>query len=281
MTLEVQSEHRVFGGTQWVFSHAAPSLDCTMTFALYEPPQATEGTVPQLLWLSGLTCNHENFVTKAGAQRVAAELGMALVIPDTSPRGEGIPDDPEGAYDFGLGAGFYLNASLAPYDRHYRMRDYIERDLPAALAMRPSLDPGRVSVCGHSMGGHGALTLALRAPARYCSVSAFAPIVNPSDCPWGQKAFAGYLGSDRARWAEYDAVRLIEGGARVPELLIDQGMADPFLAEQLKPERLEAVCSTAGIDLTLRHQPGYDHSYFFIATFIEDHLRWHAARLAA
>ncbi|MEM1434478.1 MAG: S-formylglutathione hydrolase [Pseudomonadota bacterium] len=281
MSLEVQSEQKAFGGTQWVFSHNAPSLSCTMTFALFEPPQAALGPVPQVLWLSGLTCNHENFMTKAGAQRVAAELGLALVIPDTSPRGDDVPDDPEGAYDFGLGAGFYVNAAEAPYARHYRMRDYIERDLPAALALRPALDAGRVSISGHSMGGHGALTFALRSPARYSSVSAFAPIVNPTECGWGQKAFGGYLGADRSRWADYDAVRLIDAGARVPELLVDQGTADAFLDQQLRPERLEAACAAAGIDLTLRLQPGYDHSYFFIASFIEDHLRWHAARLAA
>ena len=281
MSLEVQAEQRVFGGTQWVFSHDSASLGCTMTFGLFEPPQAAQGPVPQLLWLSGLTCTHDNFMTKAGAQRVAAELGLALVRPDTSPRGDAVPDDPDGAYDFGLGAGFYLNATEAPFDRHYRMRDYIERDLPAALALRPALDAGRVSISGHSMGGHGALTLALRSPARYCSVSAFAPIVNPTECPWGQKALGGYLGPDRDCWAEYDAVRLIEGGARLPELLVDQGTADAFLAEQLMPERLANACATAGIDLTLRLQPGYDHSYFFIATFIEAHLRWHATRLAA
>ena len=272
--MDIVSENRLFGGKQLVISHQAQTTGCAMTFGVYEPPSPTGAG---LLWLSGLTCTHENFTTKAGAQRVAAELGLTLIMPDTSPRGEGVPDDADGAYDFGLGAGFYLDATQAPWATHYRMRSYILNDLLPQVTDRFSLS--RAGVSGHSMGGHGALTLALSEPERFGSVSAFAPICTPAECPWGVKALGGYLGEDRAAWRAADACALIEDGARLGELLVDQGEADEFLAGQLKPERLEDACAAAGIDLTLRRQPGYDHSYYFIATFIEDHLRWHADRL--
>jgi len=278
--LETVSQARAFGGTQHVFRHRSEATGTAMRFAAFLPPQAATGKVPVLWFLSGLTCTEENFTVKAGAQRVAADLGLALIAPDTSPRGDGVPDDPDGAYDFGLGAGFYLDATQAPWSTHYRMRRYLERELPALVGAALPLDMGRQAISGHSMGGHGALTLALRDPGRFRSVSAFAPIVAPMHCPWGLKALSGYLGDDQAAWREYDSCALIEDGARVKAILVDQGMADGFLAEQLQPERLEAACAAAGIELTMRRQDGYDHSYFFIASFIEDHLRWHARALA-
>jgi S-formylglutathione hydrolase len=248
------------------------------------PPQAavTPGgrKVPVLWFLSGLTCTEENFTTKAGAQRVAAELGLMLVMPDTSPRGEGVPGDPAGSYDFGLGAGFYVDATQAPYAAHYRMRSYIEVELPALIAANLPADMTRQAISGHSMGGHGAITIALRNPGRFRSVSAFAPIVAPIEVPWGQKALGGYLGPDQAAWRQYDATALIADGHRLPGLLVDQGTADNFLSSQLRPELLEASCARADIPLTLRRQEGYDHSYYFIASFIEDHIRYHAAALA-
>lgn len=250
-----------------------------MRFAAFVPPG--KGPFPALFWLSGLTCTEENFTVKAGAQRVAAELGIAIIAPDTSPRGEGVPDDPDGAYDFGLGAGFYVNATEAPWSAHYHMRRYVEEELyDLALAELP-VDRTRVGICGHSMGGHGALTIALRNPQKFKSVSAFAPIVSPMNCPWGEKALSGYLGADRSAWRDYDACALIEDGARVQDILVDQGDKDQFLDVQLKPELLQNACAKAGVPLTLRLQPGYDHSYYFISTFIEDHLRWHKKRLAA
>lgn len=279
--LETVSQARAFGGTQHVFRHPSAETGTPMTFAAYLPPAAEEGPVPVVWFLSGLTCTEENFTVKAGAQRVAAELGLALIAPDTSPRGDGVPDDPDGAYDFGLGAGFYVDATEAPWSANYRMRSYLERELPALVAGALPLDMGRQGITGHSMGGHGALTIALRDPSRFRSVSAFAPIVSPMNCPWGEKALGGYLGQDRAAWRAYDACALIEDGARVPAILADQGTADDFLEPQLKPELLERACAAAGIPLTLRRQDGYDHSYYFIATFIEDHLRWHAEALAA
>ncbi len=250
-----------------------------MRLAAFVPPQANGSKVPVVWFLSGLTCTEENFTVKAGAQRMASELGLILIVPDTSPRGEGVPDDAEGAYDFGLGAGFYLDATQEPWTRNYRMRSYIERELPALVAQNLPADMGRQGMTGHSMGGHGALTIALRNPGRFKAVSAFAPIASPMSCPWGEKALSNYIGSDRAAWREYDACALIESGARLPDLLVDQGTADSFLDSQLKPQLLEAACARAGQPLTLRMQEGYDHSYFFIATFIEDHLRWHAERL--
>lgn len=272
------SSSKSFGGLQSVFSHASAETKTPMRYSLYTPPG--EGPFPVLVWLSGLTCTEDNFTAKAGAQRVAAELGLILVAPDTSPRGEGVPDDPDGAYDFGLGAGFYVDATQAPWSANYRMRSYIEKELLSAVAQAaPEADLARVSISGHSMGGHGALTIALRNPGRFKSVSAFAPIASPMNCPWGEKALGGYLGADRATWREYDSCALIEDGARLDDILVDQGMADQFLETQLKPALLMKACVAAGQKLTLRQQDGYDHSYFFIASFIEDHLRWHRERL--
>jgi S-formylglutathione hydrolase len=275
MTLETISTHRCFGGTQGFYRHASAETGTAMRFSLFLPEG--EGPFPLLWFLSGLTCTDENFTTKAGAQRVAAELGLAIVAPDTSPRGDGVADDPN--YDMGQGAGFYVDATQEPWARHFRMRSYIERELPALVAEHFDVDMERQGITGHSMGGHGALTIALRNPATYRSVSAFAPISSPMRCPWGEKALGGYLGTDRQAWRAYDATALIEDGRRVRDILVDQGDADSFLDSQLKPELLEAACAAASIPLTLRRQPGYDHSYYFIASFIEDHLRWHHARL--
>ncbi len=280
MTLEVISQNRSFGGTQTVFRHQSGETGTPMRFAAYVPPQAEHGTLPVFWFLAGLTCTEENFTTKAGAQRVAAELGLILIAPDTSPRGEGVPGDPAGSYDFGLGAGFYVDATVAPYAANYRMRSYIETELPALVAANLPADMGRQSISGHSMGGHGAITIALRNPGRFRAVSAFAPIASPINCPWGEKALPGYLGPDRSAWRAYDATALIEDGHRIPALLVDQGLADNFLRNQLKPELLEAACAQAGIGLNLRRREGYDHSYYFIASLIEDHLRYHAAALA-
>ena len=250
-----------------------------MRFGVFLPPQAEAQRVPVLYWLSGLTCTEENFIVKAGAQRVAAELGLALVVPDTSPRGLKIPGESE-SYDFGLGAGFYVDATQAPWSRGYRMYSYVTKELPQLVAAEFPVDAARRGIFGHSMGGHGALTVALKNQDYYKSVSAFAPISSPMRCPWGEKALTGYLGTDRARWREYDATALIEErGWRGPALLVDQGTADQFLETQLKPGLLEEACRRAGVPLTLRLQAGYDHSYFFIATFIEEHLRFHARNL--
>jgi S-formylglutathione hydrolase len=279
LSLEVVSQSRCFDGTQFVYRHASQETGTAMRLAAFVPPQAERVKVPVVWFLSGLTCTEENFTVKAGAQRVAAELGLILIAPDTSPRGEGVPDDPEGSYDFGLGAGFYVDATQAPWAKNYRMRSYLERELPTLVAEHLPADMSRQGITGHSMGGHGALTIALRNPGRFAATSAFAPIASPTNCPWGEKALSGYLGPDRSGWREYDACALIEDGARLPDLLVDQGTADGFLAGQLKPDLLEVACSRAGIPLTLRRQEGYDHSYFFIATFIEDHLRWHGRRL--
>ena len=227
----------------------------------------------------GLTCTQDNFITKAGAQRVASELGMILIVPDTSPRGEGVPDDPEGAYDFGLGAGFYVNATQSPWQKHYQMRDYVEQELYQLILESFPVDQKRLGIFGHSMGGHGALTMALRSSDKFRSVSAFSPICSPTNCPWGEKALGRYLGEDQSTWREYDTCSLIEDGAHVTSILVDQGTDDNFLNEQLKPGLLESACTTAGIDLTLRMQPGFDHSYYFIASFMEDHLRWHYDQL--
>jgi len=278
--MELLSAARCFGGEQRVYRHDSAQTNTPMRFAVYLPPAALAGAkVPVLWFLSGLTCTEENFTVKAGAQRVAAELGLMLVAPDTSPRGETVPDDPEKAYDFGLGAGFYVNATQSPWAANYRMESYILGELPELVAQNLPADMTRQGITGHSMGGHGALTLALKTPGRFAAVSAFAPICAPMRCPWGEKALAGYLGIRTTTWRPYDATALIEDGARLPELLVDQGLADPFLETQLKPELLEDACTAAGIPLTLRRHEGYDHSYYFIASFIEDHLRWHAARL--
>ena len=251
-----------------------------MYFSLYLPPQAASANVPVLYWLSGLTCSDENFVQKAGAQRYAAEHGVAIVTPDTSPRGEGVPDDEHGAWDFGLGAGFYVNATEAPWSTHYHMYDYITEELPNILGENFSLNIQLSSIFGHSMGGHGALVIALRNPGRYHSVSAFAPIVAPSQCPWGEKALGNYLGDDLEAWKNYDSCELIASGASQIPTLIDQGEADEFLELQLKTNLLEETCSSTGYEATIRRQPGYDHSYFFIASFVGSHIAFHAQALA-
>jgi S-formylglutathione hydrolase len=267
-------EHRAaYGGWQDVWEHDAATLGCRMRFGVYLPPQAESGRLPVLYWLSGLTCTEQNFITKAGAQRYAAEHGVMLVAPDTSPRGDHVPDA-EG-YDLGKGAGFYLNATEAPWATHYRMHDYVVHELPALIEARFPAN-GLRSISGHSMGGHGALVAALRNPGRYRSVSAFSPIVAPSQVPWGEKAFAAYLGEDRAAWADWDACALVaQADERLP-LLVEQGDADEFLASQLQPERLRAACDAAGHPLTLRMRPGYDHSYYFITSFIGEHIAHHA-----
>ncbi len=276
--IERIEQHKSFGGEQSVYRHASQTTGGTMTFAVFIPPQAAGGAkLPVLTYLSGLTCTHANVMDKGEYRRVAAELGVVVVCPDTSPRGEGVPNDE--AYDFGQGAGFYLDADQAPWTANFRMYSYVTRELTALIAEHFPADMARHGIFGHSMGGHGALTLALREPQLYKSVSAFSPIVNPSQVPWGRKAFAGYLGADEARWREHDAVALIEDGHRVKDILVDVGTADPFLERELKPEALEAACAAAGIPLTLRRQPGYDHSYLFISTFMEDHIRWHGKRL--
>jgi len=269
---------REFGGYLSRYTHPSAACGCEMTFSVYLPPQAEAAPVPALYWLSGLTCSDENFRVKAGAQRYAAELGIALIIPDTSPRGAEVFDDPE-RYDLGHGAGFYVDATREPWVCHYRMYDYVTGELPELVESTLPLAAGRRAISGHSMGGHGALVCALRNPDQYCSVSAFAPIANPSVCPWGKGCFGAYLGQDRNTWRAYDATYLVEDGARIAEILIDQGTDDEFLAEQLYPQNLRAACRAQDLALTLRMQDGYDHSYHFIATFIGEHLAWHAERL--
>ena len=271
--------HASFGGRQEVWQHTSGSLGCDMRFGVYLPPQALAGErCPVLYWLSGLTCTEQNFITKAGAQQFAAQHGLIVVAPDTSPRGEGVANDE--AYDLGQGAGFYLNATQAPWAAHFRMEDYVVQELPALIEQHfPASD--RRGISGHSMGGHGALTLALRHPGRYVSVSAFSPIVAPSQVPWGQKAFTAYLGDDQTAWLQHDAVALMATAQERLPLLVDQGDADDFLTGQLKPELLQQACEAAGHPLTLRLQPGYDHSYYFIASFIGEHLAHHARALRA
>jgi S-formylglutathione hydrolase len=276
--MEKISQSKNHHGTQFVYRHDADTLRCSMNFGIYLPDNIS-APAPALFWLSGLTCTENNFITKAGAQRVASELGMILVAPDTSPRGEGVPDDPDGAYDFGLGAGFYVNAIQPLWQQHYQMRDYVEQELHQLVMESFPVDHKRLGIFGHSMGGHGALTMALRSPDKFRSVSAFSPICSPINSPWGEKALSGYLGEDPSIWRDYDACSLINDGAQVSSILVDQGTDDSFLNEQLKPDLLDLACSTAGIDLTLRMQPGFDHSYYFIASFMEDHLRWHSDRL--
>ncbi len=280
---ETLSRHGAFGGTVSFHRHAAVETACAMRFAVFLPPQAARTRVPALWYLAGLTCTEETFMIKAGAQRVAAELGLALIAPDTSPRGVPLPGDSE-YWDFGVGAGFYLDATVEPWSRHYRMYSYLTRELPALVVSQFPVDPRRQGIFGHSMGGHGALTLGLRHPERFRSISAFAPIAAPMQVPWGQKAFAGYLGADRERWRDYDACELIRNlpsASFRPMLLVDQGMADAFLETQLKPELLEQACAQSGYPLTLRRHAGYDHGYYFIASFVEDHLRHHARSLLA
>jgi len=280
--VKVISEARSYAGTQFVYEFDSQELKGPTRIGLYVPDSVANGAskAPALLWLSGLTCTEDNFVSKAGAQRIASELGLVIIAPDTSPRGEDVPDDPEAAWDFGLGAGFYVDATQAPWSTHYRMRSYIENELLDAVSEVNAIDRSRVGIFGHSMGGHGALTIGMRNPQTFKSISAFAPICAPLQCPWGEKALGNYLGADRRSWREYDACALLEDGARPDALLVDQGASDNFLQEQLKPELLEAACKASGVKLELRRQAGFDHSYFFIASFMEEHLRWHASRLS-
>lgn len=273
--MERVSEWASHGGRQQVWRHASRATGTDMVFSIFLPPG--EGPFPLVTYLSGLTCTHANVTEKGEFRAACAELGLAFLAPDTSPRGDGVADDP--AYDLGQGAGFYVDATETPWAAHYRMWSYVTEELPAIAAQHFPLDMARQGIMGHSMGGHGALTVALRHPGRFRSVSAFAPIVAPSQVPWGEKAFTAYLGADRSLWAQHDAVALIDGGARVPDLLVDIGEADSFLETQLKPELLEAACARAGQPLALRRRPGYDHSYYFISTFMADHLAWHAERL--
>ena len=276
---EIKAGHRCHGGVQAVYEHDSSATDTKMAFSIYLPPAAENGQrCPVLWWLSGLTCTWENATTKAGFQGPAASAGMIVVCPDTSPRGLDLPGEHD-SYDFGSGAGFYVDATVEPWARHYRMARYVTEELQQLVAANFPVDPGRQGISGHSMGGHGALTLALKHPELYRSVSAFAPISSPMRCPWGEKALGGYLGSDRAAWRAYDATALIEGGKRVPEILVDQGTGDNFLESQLKPELLEQACRDAAIPLELRLQPDYDHSYYFMASFIADHIAWHGRRL--
>ncbi|MEY4238748.1 MAG: S-formylglutathione hydrolase [Pseudomonadota bacterium] len=277
--METVSTNRSHGGTQGVYSHQSAATGTAMTFSVFVPDHAPGAKLPVLWYLSGLTCTPANVTEKGEFRAACAEHGLIFIAPDTSPRGEQVPDD-EG-YDFGKGAGFYVDAAQAPWAANYRMRSYIEQELPAVVAEHFPVDLARQGITGHSMGGHGALTIGLRNAERFRSVSAFAPIVSPLNCPWGEKALGGYLGPDKATWREYDACALIEDGARLPDLLIDQGDADNFLHEQLKTGLLVMACRKAGIPATIRMQPGYDHSYYFISTFMADHIGWHAARLKA
>lgn len=279
MTMEIISENRSHGGRQIVAEHQSSSTSTNMRFSIFLPPQTESGGKCPVVWfLSGLTCSAMNVTEKGEYRATCAELGLILIAPDTSPRGNDVPDVEE--YDFGKGAGFYLDATEAPWAKHFRMWTYVTDELPALVEAEFPTDMGRQGITGHSMGGHGALTVALRNPGRFRSVSAFSPIVAPGQVPWGEKALSGYLGRDERAWRKHDAVALIEDGARLPGLLVDVGTDDPFLIEQLRPELLERACADAGIPLMLRRQPGYDHSYYFVSTFMADHLRWHAERLA-
>ena len=279
MTIQTVSLNKSYGGMQGVYKHASRETKTDMTFSVYVPSHPEGSKMPVVYYLSGLTCTHANVTEKGEYRRACAELGLVFVAPDTSPRGTDVPGDSNNAYDFGLGAGFYVDATEAPFARNYRMWSYVTEELPRTIVEHFPVDPTLQSVFGHSMGGHGALTVALRYPDRYRAASAFAPIVAPSQVPWGIKALTGYLGGDRQAWRKHDAVALIEDGARFRDFLVDYGDADPFLNEQLRPELLKAACEKASIPLTLRRQGGYDHSYYFISTFMADHLGWHAARL--
>lgn len=277
--MELISAIRSHGGTQSVYTHPSKATGTLMTFSIFVPDHAPSAKLPVLWYLSGLTCTHANVTEKGEFREACARHGIAFIAPDTSPRGDDVPDDD--GYDFGKGAGFYVDATQEPWARNFRMRSYIEQELPALVAEHFPLDMGRQGITGHSMGGHGALTIALRNPGRFRSVSAFSPIVSPLHCPWGEKALTGYLGADKTAWREYDACALIEDGARLPDLLVDQGDADNFLHEQLKIGLLVMAARKAGIPATIRMQPGYDHSYYFISTFMADHIAWHAERLKA
>ena len=280
MTLDIVSENKSHGGRQLVAKHQSAATATEMSFSVFLPPQAEAGGKLPVVWfLSGLTCSPMNVTEKGEYRAACAELGLVFVAPDTSPRGEGVPTDPSGGWDFGLGAGFYVDATVEPFAANYRMWTYVTDELPRLVAEAFPIDTERQAITGHSMGGHGALTIALRSPETFRSVSGFSPIVAPSQVEWGNKALGGYLGEDRSAWRRHDAVALIEDGARVPEILVDVGTDDPFLEQQLRPELLEEACEAAGIRLTLRRQPGYDHSYYFVSTFMADHLRWHAERL--
>lgn len=278
--LTLHNQSRCFGGTIEFYSHESATCKAPMRFSVYLPPQAQTHPVPVLYFLSGLTCTEENFMVKAGAQRYAAEQGLMLVVPDTSPRQTGIPGEDDD-WDLGSGAGFYVDATADPWNPYYQMYSYVTSELPALIAAHFPAQPDRQGICGHSMGGHGALVCGLRHPDRYRSISAFAPIANPSHCPWGQKAFGHYLGADRQAWSQYDATELVLTAHDDRPILIDQGTADPFLENQLMPDRFEQACIKAGRNLTLRMQTGYDHGYYFIASFIEDHIRYHAEVLTA
>ena len=281
MTVETLSEVASHGGVQGVYRHASAATGTDMVFSLFMPPEVERGEpLPMLWYLSGLTCSHANVTEKGEYRAACAKAGMIFVAPDTSPRGPDVPDDPDGLWDLGQGAGFYLDATEAPWDRHFNMATYVIEELPALVAEHFPADLSRQGICGHSMGGHGALTLALKHPGRFRSVSAFAPIVAPMQVPWGRKALRHYLGAEEDSWRTYDSVALIEDGARLDQLLVDIGEGDPFLDKELRPQLLEAACRTAGMDLTLRRHPGYDHSYYFISTFMADHVRWHGERLS-
>src|ERR1700744_3034129 len=276
MTLETISLNKSHEGMQGVYRHLSRETKTTMTFSVYVPPHQAGAKLPVVWYLSGLTCTHANVTEKGEFRCACAELGLVFIAPDTSPRGQGVPGDPANAYDFGLGAGFYVDATREPFADNYRMWSYVTEELPELVAGQFPVDAKRQSILGHSMGGHGALTVALRYPSRYRAASAFSPIVAPSRVPWGIKALGGYLGNDKNAWRKHDSVALIEDGARFSEFLVDVGDADQFLNEQLKPELLRAGCGKTGLPLTLRRQPGYDHSYYFISTFMGDHLHWHA-----
>ncbi|NQV87443.1 MAG: S-formylglutathione hydrolase [Woeseiaceae bacterium] len=283
MTIETISETSCFGGKIGYYRHPSHTNNCDMRFSVFVPPQAAKGKVPVLTFLSGLTCTEENFMVKSGAQRVAAELGLMLVSPDTSPRGEGVPDDPDDVYDFGLGAGFYVNASEAPWAKHYQMYDYVTQELQHVIFDGFPGDSERHGLTGHSMGGHGALTIGLRNPQLFRSLSAFAPICTTLHSPWGQKALGHYLGNDQSYWMDYDACEVARNVANpkvYKKILVDQGADDPWLVEQLKPEFLQAACTESGLPLELRMHAGYDHGYYFISTFIEEHLKFHADQLS-
>jgi S-formylglutathione hydrolase len=279
MTIEAVSEIRSHDGVQGVYKHASRATGTDMVFSAFVPDHAPGTTLPVLWYLSGLTCSHANVTEKGEFRAACAEHGMIFVAPDTSPRGEGVPDDPDGAWDFGLGAGFYVDATEEPWSANYKMWSYIVDELPEVIADNFPVDMERQGITGHSMGGHGALTVALRNPTRFASVSAFAPIVAPGQVPWGEKALGNYLGMNRANWRAHDAVALIVDGARIKEVLVDVGTADPFLDKELMPQLLEKACADAGIALSLRRREGYDHSYYFISTFMADHIRWHGERL--